>query len=129
MKKNNLLGSDVDLAKIAKLTNNFTGAELEGIVKSANSLAMNRHHNLMDFSKQVKIENPGKVEMQDFNNAMKEVTPEFGVENSKLDTYTRRPLYNYGKRYQTICKDILKIIDEVNRNQVNLVSLLVHGKS
>jgi len=51
MKKNKLLGSDVNINEIAKQTNNFTGAELEGIVKSANSLAMNRHHNLMDFSK------------------------------------------------------------------------------
>jgi SpoVK/Ycf46/Vps4 family AAA+-type ATPase len=28
---------------------NYTGAEIEAVVKSANSFALNRHHNLMDF--------------------------------------------------------------------------------
>lgn len=59
MRKNNLLGSDVDLNSIAKELKNYTGAEIEAIVKSANSFALNRHHNLMDFSKNLKIDKPG----------------------------------------------------------------------
>jgi vesicle-fusing ATPase len=55
MTKNNLLGKDVDLAKIAKMLKNYTGAEIEAVVKSANSFALNRHHNLMDFSKKIVI--------------------------------------------------------------------------
>lgn len=46
-----MLASDVDLKEIAKLLKNYTGAEIEAIVKSANSFALNRKHNLMDFSK------------------------------------------------------------------------------
>lgn len=57
MTKNNLLGKDVDLAKIAKILKNYTGAEIEAVVKSANSFALNRHHNLMDFSKKIVIGN------------------------------------------------------------------------
>ena len=59
MRKNNLLGSNVDLNFIAKELKNYTGAEIEAIVKSANSFALNRHHNLMDFSKNLKIDKPG----------------------------------------------------------------------
>lgn len=51
MKKNKLLSNNVDLNWIAQLTKNYTGAELEAIVKSANAFALNRHHNLMDFGK------------------------------------------------------------------------------
>lgn len=51
MRNNKLLGQDVNLNEIASLLKNYTGAEIEAIVKSANSFALNRHHNLMDFGK------------------------------------------------------------------------------
>lgn len=40
MKENKLLGPDVDLEKLAKQTRNMSGAELEGLVKSAASYAL-----------------------------------------------------------------------------------------
>ena len=42
MRKNNKLAADVDLDDLAKRTRNFSGAELEGLVRSAQSTAMNR---------------------------------------------------------------------------------------
>lgn len=42
MRKNNKLGSDVDVEDLAKKTRNFSGAELEGLVRSAQATAMNR---------------------------------------------------------------------------------------
>lgn len=50
MRQNNLMGADVDLAKLAKELKNYTGAEIEAVVKSANSFALNRHHQLMNFA-------------------------------------------------------------------------------
>ena len=41
MKKNGLLGQ-VNLKEIAKITKNYTGAELEGVVKSAQSFALEK---------------------------------------------------------------------------------------
>lgn len=55
MRKNKLLGKDVDLDQFAAMMKNYTGAEIEAVVKSANSFALNRHHNLMDFSKKIVI--------------------------------------------------------------------------
>lgn len=63
MTKNNLLSPDVNFEKIAKLTKNYTGAEIEAIVKSANSFALNRNHDLMNFTKNVIIDKPSPVEM------------------------------------------------------------------
>lgn len=40
MKKNNLLAKDVDLRKLAQMTNNYTGAEIEAVCRSANSFAL-----------------------------------------------------------------------------------------
>lgn len=43
MRQNNLLAADVDIKELAVKTKNFSGAELEGLVRAAQSTAMNRH--------------------------------------------------------------------------------------
>ncbi|QLI60698.1 Vesicle-fusing ATPase [Scale drop disease virus] len=42
MRQNNLLNDDVDLEEIAAATKNYSGAELEGLVRAAQSIAMSR---------------------------------------------------------------------------------------
>jgi vesicle-fusing ATPase len=42
MKENGVLASDIDLKELATQTKNFTGAEIEGLVRAAQSTAMNR---------------------------------------------------------------------------------------
>jgi len=42
MKENRKLASDVDIPELAVLTKNFSGAEIEGLIRSAQSTAMNR---------------------------------------------------------------------------------------
>ena len=42
MRKNEKLGHDVDLVELAQLTKNFSGAEIEGLVRAAQSCALNR---------------------------------------------------------------------------------------
>lgn len=43
MRKNGVMADDVNIAELASLTKNFSGAELGGLVKSATSFAFNRH--------------------------------------------------------------------------------------
>lgn len=43
MRQYNLLASDVDVKELATETKNYSGAELEGLVRAAQSTAMNRH--------------------------------------------------------------------------------------
>ena len=42
MRENGKMASDVDLKELSVLTKNFSGAEIEGLVKAATSTAMNR---------------------------------------------------------------------------------------
>ena len=42
MRENNKLASDFDIAELASATKNFSGAEIEGLVRAATSTAMNR---------------------------------------------------------------------------------------
>lgn len=43
MRQYDLLHSDVDIKELAVETKNYSGAELEGLVRAAQSTAMNRH--------------------------------------------------------------------------------------
>lgn len=43
MRTNGVMDSDVDLLELAQLTKNFSGAEINGLVKSATSFAFSRH--------------------------------------------------------------------------------------
>lgn len=47
MKEFNLLSTDVDIKELATETKNYSGAELEGLVRAAQSTAMNRHIKVM----------------------------------------------------------------------------------
>ena len=57
MTTNSFLGADVDLWDLAQRTKNFSGAEIEGLVKSATSWALNRQVDVSDLSKPIDEEN------------------------------------------------------------------------
>ena len=42
MRNNRLIADDVDLELIAEITKNYSGAEIEGLVRAAQSCAFNR---------------------------------------------------------------------------------------
>lgn len=67
----------------AARTKNYSGAELEGVVKSAVSYALNRQLSLDDLTKKVD-EDSIKVTMDDFINALHEVVPAFGASTDDL---------------------------------------------
>lgn len=71
------------MSSAAARTKNYSGAELEGVVKSAVSYALNRQLSLEDLTKQVDEENI-KVTMDDFLNALGEVIPAFGASTVDL---------------------------------------------
>ena len=50
MKKNGLLGNDVDLNELALVTKNYTGAEIEAVCGSARSFALFGHEEQKDLA-------------------------------------------------------------------------------
>ncbi len=55
------MSSDVDLDKLSKSTKNYTGAEIEAVVKSAASFAFERYSDLMNFNHKVDKTDAKKV--------------------------------------------------------------------
>jgi vesicle-fusing ATPase len=69
--KNNLLGADIKIEELARLTKNFTGAEIEALVKCASSHSISRTTNILEFGKELVIDERAlKVERQDFLKAL-----------------------------------------------------------
>ena len=89
MREYEKLAPDVDLKELAALTKNFSGAELEGLVRAAQSSAMNRP---IKASNKVTLDANAadylKVTRDDFMNALaSDIEPAFGV-SAKLDLLT-----------------------------------------
>src|SRR5690606_15832069 len=79
MRENNILDPDVDLAELALLTKNFSGAEIAGLVKSASSFAFTRHVKVGTMAGISEDVVNMKVNRADFYHALEEVQPAFGV--------------------------------------------------
>lgn len=84
--KSNSMAEDVDLLQLAKLTDNYTGAEIEGIVKSACSFAMSRVVDLGENGGEISYDKDKDILVtnDDFNLAFQDITPQFGIQQHKM---------------------------------------------
>ena len=103
MRANGKLGKDVDIAELATVTKNFSGAELEGLVRAAQSCALNR---LVKASAKVEVDvdaaeklNVGRA---DFLHALEnDIKPAFGAADEKLEGFLSRGIINWGDPVQS----------------------------
>lgn len=129
MSSNSILAKDVDLLKLAKLTKNYTGAEIESVVNKAVTHAIARTNNIMDFSKELNLDNT-VVEHRDFVNAINEMKPQFGVDTDYFDSLTRNRIYDYGPRFKKTKELLESLISQVRSGKNSqLLSVLLEGES
>ena len=126
MRKNKLMGGDVDLQELAELTKNFSGAEILGLVKSATSFGMNR---LVNPSNPQKVDTSQmKVTRDDFRAALDEVIPAFGVAAAELKPCIVNGLVGYGDSHDHIMRTGKALLDQVrSSSRTPLVTALLHG--
>ena len=89
------IGADVDLAELAALTKNFSGAEIGGLVKSATSFAFNRHVKVGTMAGISQDVENLMVNRADFMNALDEVHPAFGVSEEELQQVIQNGIIHY----------------------------------
>ena len=95
MRTNGLMDDDVDLAELASLTKNFSGAEIGGLIKSATSYAFNRHVKVGTMAGiSDDVENL-RVNRTDFMRALDEVHPAFGVSEEELQQVIQNGIIHY----------------------------------
>ncbi|KAL2069972.1 hypothetical protein VTL71DRAFT_14652 [Oculimacula yallundae] len=128
MLANNVIDPDVNVAELAHLTKNFSGAEIGGLVKSASSFAFNRHVKVGTVAGvSDDIENM-KVNRGDFFHALEEVKAAFGVSEEELETAMAAGILHYSPYIANILKDGRLFVDLVkNSATTSLLSVLLHG--
>ncbi|XP_071907411.1 vesicle-fusing ATPase [Coffea arabica] len=129
MKESSFLAPDVNLQELAARTKNYSGAELEGVVKSAVSFALNRQLSLDDLTKPVDEESI-KVTMDDFLVALQEVTPAFGASTDDLERCRINGIVDCGERHSHIYRRTMLLAEQVKVSKGSpLITCLLEGPS
>ncbi|KAI9737535.1 MAG: transport between ER and Golgi ATPase protein [Cirrosporium novae-zelandiae] len=126
MRENNVMDVDVDLEELAKLTKNFSGAEINGLVKSATSFAFNRHVKVGTMAGISDDVQNMKVNRQDFYNALEEVKPAFGVSEEELEKCLHGGIIPFSPFIENILDEGKLFVSQV-RDSTPLFSVLLHG--
>ncbi|CCH62867.1 hypothetical protein TBLA_0I02090 [Henningerozyma blattae CBS 6284] len=135
MRENNLMEKDVNFRELSELTNNFSGAEIEGLVKSASSFAINK---TIKIGKGAKINNNNlnkeiskfKVGRSDFLNALTEVKPAFGINEEELNQCCDGGILNFSENIGYIIKNGDRYVRQIRESsKTRLISILLHGPS
>jgi vesicle-fusing ATPase len=121
------MAPDVDLASLAARTKNFSGAELEGLMKSAVSFALSRQVDATDLGKPVDEESI-KVTQADFERALTEVIPAFGASAGTLERCRLNGIIPTGPRFDHLCKTARLLVEQARTSEKTpLLTLLLEG--
>ncbi|XP_033911523.1 vesicle-fusing ATPase isoform X1 [Acipenser ruthenus] len=130
MREFNLLASDVDVAELAVETKNYSGAELEGLVRAAQSTAMNRHIKAstkveVDMEKAEKLQ----VKRSDFFASLdNDIKPAFGTHQEDYASYIRNGIIKWGDPVSRVLDDGELLVQQTkNSDRTPLVSVLLEG--
>jgi vesicle-fusing ATPase len=129
LRENDYLGPDVNLEALAATAKNFSGAELEGVVKSASSYALERN---IDPSKLNKAHDDFSitVTMADFERALTEITPAFGVASQSLGVCIPNGIIDYGFQHQQISGKLRQLVQLLrSSDRTPIMSILLEGPS
>ena len=131
MREFDKLESDVDLKELAALTKNFSGAELEGLVRAAQSSAMNRP---IKASNKVQLDQDAaeklKITRNDFMNALaSDIKPAFGVSAEDFEMYIRNGILIWSQMIKDVLEEgQLRINQTIKSEMTPLVTILLEGK-
>ena len=127
MRENKVLDDDVDLAKLAKMTKNYTGADIESMVKLACSNALSQGVNFSN--SKINFTKEHKVNMKNFEDAFAEIQPMFGLKTTDLENSIQFGMINYGENYEIISSKISSLFEQIKNSQsISLLSVLLEGE-
>jgi vesicle-fusing ATPase len=99
------------LPHIAEMTKNFSGAEIEGLVKAASSYALTRCVDVKDLSKAPDVSHL-IVEYEDFERALMDIEPKFGAKSQELKAYYRNGFVPYGDSFDFLMNTMERLVEQ-----------------
>ena len=121
------LGQDVDIPDLAVRTKNYTGAEIEALVRRAASFAFRREIDPHNLDKEPD-EDSIRVMMEDFNQSFREIKPMHGIDVEDLQHYIRGGLIDYGPGFRDLMSTCRAMVQQVKTSaETPILSILLHG--
>lgn len=128
MKESGKLDKDVDLEALGRLTKNFSGAEISGLVRSAASFALNRHVKVGTVAGVADDVDKITVNWDDFEHAFDDVKPAFGVSQDEMQAALRGGIILFSPFIQDILNEGSLIVQQVQEpDSTPLFSAILHG--
>jgi vesicle-fusing ATPase len=132
MTESNMMQPDVDILHLAACTKNYSGAEIEGLVKSACSYALHRKVNLdsVQSGKRVTAAEMDDIVVtkEDFDRALDEVRPAFGSESDALNDALRLGISDYGEKFTSMVSTGRLFVEQVaSSDKTPLMGVLLEG--
>ncbi|XP_066554792.1 vesicle-fusing ATPase isoform X4 [Amia ocellicauda] len=130
MREFNLLAGDVDIQELAVETKNYSGAELEGLVRAAQSTAMNRHIKASN-KVEVDMEKAEKLQVRrgDFMASLdNDIKPAFGTNQEDYASFIMNGIIKWGDPVTQVLDDGELLVQQTkNSDRTPLVSVLLEG--
>ncbi|KAK5997251.1 Vesicular-fusion protein sec18 [Cladobotryum mycophilum] len=128
MSTNGLLDPSVNLEELAGLTKNFSGAEINGLVKAAASFAFSRHTEVGQLAAVKQDVASMRVNRDDFMNALTEVRPAYGVSEAELEDAVRLGIIPYGQHIDATVQEMMRVVGMIKDDPNKFsTSVLFHG--
>nr|CDJ95250.1 ATPase domain containing protein [Haemonchus contortus] len=130
MREYKKLDPEVNLEDLAKRTKNFSGAEIEGLVRAAQSSAMNR---LVKAGGKVQLDPDAidklMINAADFDYALEnDIKPAFGRSDESLEKFLRRGMVVWGSEVTRILEEGARLVEEtVNPDAGGFVTAVLAG--
>ncbi len=119
--KNNSLDTNVNIKLLAYKTNNYSGAEIEGVVKNAQSYAFSNYVDITNITNNNDIKDI-ILQNEHFDKALKEIKPNFGSENN---INISDLLEIDDGKYYLLSMQLDKLFDDFKKNNNMYMSILV----
>ncbi|XP_023272149.1 vesicle-fusing ATPase isoform X1 [Seriola lalandi dorsalis] len=130
MRNFNLLAGDVNIKELAAETKNYSGAELEGLVRAAQSTAMNRHIKATS-TVEVDMERAEKLQVtrDDFLGSLNnDIKPAFGTNQEDYASYIMNGIIKWGDPVTHVLDDGELLVQQTkNSDRTPLVAVLLEG--
>jgi vesicle-fusing ATPase len=129
MQKANRITPDAlsKLPVLAGKAKNFSGAELEGLVKAASSYALTRCVDVKDLSKAPDAKNL-VLQYADFERALGDVEPKFGAKSTELKAFYRNGFVPYGDNFDMLMGTLERLVEQVRvSDRTPLMTVMLKG--
>ena len=128
MRESGNLDPDVNLEELARLTKNFSGAEISGLVRSATSFALNRHVKVGTLAGVSDDVDKMTVNRDDFEHAFDDVKPAFGVSEDEMQRCLRGGIIRFSEAIDGILNEASLIVKQVQEPESTpLFSTILYG--